>query len=101
MKENNTSDKIVMLGEVTQMTCSNGVNDVPLLMCTHEEADDRIYFHANHAITNKSFERVIVATEDTDVFSSLLHHFPLWSHFGLQEIWMICGTRENPEQYLF
>ena len=68
---------------------------VRLLKCSHEEADDRILFHINHGVVIQNFESVIVASEDTDVFVGLLHHFPLWAQHDLSELWMVCGKGDN------
>ena len=38
------------------------------LICEHEEADDRIMYHINHAVTVQNYEKVIVASTDTDIF---------------------------------
>ena len=46
-----------------------------LLECTHEEADDRIFFHANNAIKIGNYVSVVIASPDTDIFVSALHHF--------------------------
>ena len=39
-----------------------------LLHCYHEEADDRIMCHVNHAVTVSNFQSVVVAPPDTGVF---------------------------------
>ena len=43
------------------------VSYVRLLKCGNEEADDRIMFHINHAVIMDQFQKVIVASADTDV----------------------------------
>ena len=63
-----------------------------LLKCDHEEADDRIMFHVNHAVTVDKFRRVIVASADTDVFICLVYHFIQWVHFGMKQLWVLCGN---------
>ena len=45
---------------------------VESLYCEHEEADDRLHYHINHAIKEDHHDRVIVASPDTDVFVCLL-----------------------------
>ena len=39
------------------------------------EADDRLLFYVNHAVKVESFEKVIIATTDTDIFKSALYYF--------------------------
>ena len=62
-----------------------------LLRCDHEEPDDRLMFHINHAVRVENFTKVIIAATDTDIFVSALHHFAQWMHDDLDEIWMLCG----------
>ena len=46
-----------------------------LLQCSHEETDDQVMFHPNHAIKLAKYHNVAVASADTDVFVCALHHF--------------------------
>ena len=57
--------------------CDGISEDIRLLKCDHEEADDRIMYHINHA--------------DTDIFICLIYHFTRCNFLNLQEIWMLCG----------
>ena len=41
-----------------------------LLECTHEEADDRIFFHAHHATKVAYYRSVDIASADTDILVS-------------------------------
>ena len=62
----------------SDMMCVSFVNGLVsverLQKCTHEEADDQIFFHASHAIKVENYGSVIMASPDTDTFVSLLHH---------------------------
>ncbi len=62
-----------------------------LLKCDHEEADDRIMFHVNHAVVVDKFQRVVVASSDTDIFICLVFHATKWIELGMKELWVICG----------
>ena len=64
---------------------------VHLFKCDHEEADDCIMFHINHAIVIDQFQKVIVASAYTDVFICLMYHFCHWSMYELEETWVISG----------
>ena len=78
------------------MCLQNGVaTDFPDLKCFHEEADDRIMYHINHAAKIDSFSKVIVASGDTDVFISLLYHYTDWKTANLVELWILCGQGNN------
>ncbi|KAG1654620.1 Ionotropic receptor 25a [Nymphon striatum] len=66
--------------------------DVPQLRCTHQEADDRLLLHIQHATCAESFKRVIVASADTDVFICFLYHFnQTWHDSGFNELWVLVG----------
>ena len=60
--ENITSCRQISDGEVKA---------VPSLRNDHEEADDRMMYHLNQSIKDPSFENVIIASADTDVFICL------------------------------
>ena len=63
----------------TQKSCikvSEGCSqDTCLLKWNHEESDDSIMYHINHAVCVNKFLRVIVASADADVFICLMYHF--------------------------
>ena len=64
----------------------------PELGCKHQEADDRLLLHVQHATCAESFKWVIVASADTDVLICLLYHFnQTWNDGGLFELWVLCG----------
>ena len=46
-----------------------------LLQCSHEETDDRVMFHLNHAVKVAKYHNVAAASPDTDVFVWAMHHF--------------------------
>ena len=58
------------------------------LKCHYDEADDRIMFYVNDAVTLGNFEVVHVVSGDTDVFVSLMYHYLTWKILGLQQIWV-------------
>ena len=62
-----------------------------LLQCDHEEADDRMMFHLNHAIKVDKFQKVVIASPDTDVFICSVYHFNHWIYFNLEELWVVSG----------
>ena len=61
------------------------------MKCGHEEADNRILFHINHAIKDENYKRIIVASPDTDVFVSCLFHLTRWMYMGVSDMWILCG----------
>ena len=60
-----------------------------LLKCFHEEADDRMLIHVNHAVRVKNFRNVIVASSDTDLFVNLVYHFTRWIYADLEQLWIV------------
>ena len=46
-----------------------------LLECSHEEADDRVLFHASHAVKCGHFKSVAIASPDVDIFVNSTHHY--------------------------
>ena len=91
-----TDVTLYMLVDLIQMTSRvkifKGTREmVCLLKCDHEEADDRMMFHINHAVNVDQLSRAIVASEDTYVFICLIYHFSRWIHFGMQELWVLKG----------
>ena len=66
-----------------------------LLECTHEEADDRIFFHANHAIKVGKYSSVVIASPDTDIFVAATHHFNKLKYFNLEELWFVSGRSDS------
>ena len=68
------------------------VEEVPELHCKHQEVDDRLLLHVQHATCAESFKRVIIASAYTDVFVCLPYHFnQTWNDSGLLELWVLCG----------
>ena len=74
------------------LRCASGsIQEILSLHSDLEEADHRIMFHANHALTVESHEKLIIASADTDVFVCALYHFRNWAHFHLRELWVLSG----------
>ena len=66
-----------------------------LLECSHEEADDRIMFHVNHAVKIGNFRSIAIASPDTDVLVAAIHHYNKFIYFDLEELWFISGKSES------
>ncbi|XP_057301782.1 uncharacterized protein LOC130636171 isoform X2 [Hydractinia symbiolongicarpus] len=71
--------------------CNGERSVVPSLSNDHEEADDRIMYHVSQSISEERFEKVIVASPDTDVFVCSVYHFKRWIFNGLNELWVVSG----------
>ena len=48
---------------------------VPSLRNDHEEADDWMMYNLNQSIKDEGFEKVIIASADTNVFICAVYHF--------------------------
>ena len=55
--------------------------------------------NANHAIKIKNYGSVVIASPDTDIFVSTLHHFCKLKYFDLEELWFVSG-RGNSRTFL-
>ena len=77
----------------------NGLVGVEMLLeCTHEAADNRICFHANHAIKIGNYRSVAIASPDTDIFVSTLDHFCKLKYFDLEV--MVCFSSRKFQNIL-
>ena len=61
-------------------------DDISSLRNTHEEADDRMMFHIHQAVSRENFERVIIASGDTDVFVCSIYHYSRWIYRGSKQM---------------
>ena len=78
---------------------NGSVSQSELGSCRHEEADDRIIYHVNHAVEKRK-TKIVVATEDTDVVINLLFHYSAsWRDQGLQELWLNKGSGVKRSAY--
>ena len=64
---------------------------LPSLRNDHKEADVWMMYHLNLSIKDEGFEKVIIASADTDVFICTSYHFNHWIYSGLKEMWVIGG----------
>ena len=64
---------------------SGNLSDVPNLRCDHEEADDRLMLHIDDAVRS-GYEKVIIASPDTDIFVTALYHYTKWMYINLHEL---------------
>ena len=62
---------------------------VPSLKNDHEEADDGIFYRLNHSIKDDGFEKVVIASTDTDVFICAMYHYNRWVYHDLKEMWFL------------
>ena len=95
-------DKVLYLGgshkenDAICLSHTNGlITKERLLQCYHEEADDRIFFHANHAVRVGEYKSVVLATDDTDIFVCATQHFSKLQTFDLEELWCVSGPASS------
>ena len=50
-----------------------------------------MFFQANHAMKIGNYGSVVIASPDTDIFVSALHHFYKLKYFDLEELWFVSG----------
>ena len=62
---------------------------VPELRSPHDEADDRMMTHINHAVRVDCCSAALICSRDTDVYVSFMYHFSkVWKIHGLVQAWM-------------
>ena len=71
------------------MIANGEVSFQPLLKCDHQEADDRLLFHANHALKINNYKKLIIASPDTDVLINVTQHFSCWIFSDVKELWVL------------
>ena len=42
-------------------------------------------------VSVQNYQKVIIASADTDIFVSSIFHFVRWVHLDLLELWVLCG----------
>ena len=57
---------------------NGSVQQERLLECTHDEADDRLLYHMNHAVKVGYLRSVVIAAEDTNVFGVTIFKSSGW-----------------------
>ena len=75
--------------------CGGHTSSQGLLKCFHEEANDRTMIHISHAVRVMNFQKVIVASPNTDVFVNLVYRFTRWIYAALEQLWIISGKKES------
>ena len=62
------------------------------IVCTHEEADTRIFIHLKHAIQKDVIRTACILANDTDVIILAVSHFAQLKLLGLEQLWVSFGT---------
>ena len=65
------------------------------MKCTHEQAADPTFFHANHAVKIGNYVSFVIASPDIDIFVSALHHFCKRKYFDVEELWFVSARRNS------
>ena len=84
-------------GTQTKVVTGDGVQDMPTMHSTHEEADTRMLLHAT--VFNKeqvpgAHARVIIESPDTDVMVLAVHYCPKMRN--VSEVWIIAQNKCVP-----
>ena len=66
------------------MILNGEVSFQPPLKCDHEEADDWILLHANHALKINNNKKLISISLGIYVLVNVLHHFSCWMFCDLK-----------------
>ena len=72
----------------------------PLLKCDHEEAEDQLLFHANHALKISNYKKLIFASPDTEVLVNVVHHFSCWMFSDLKDLSVLSPNKASQKQVI-
>ena len=87
--EMHTTSVIIVTKE--KFALSNQVISLdPVVPCSHEEADTRIFVHAWHAVMEGS-ETLMIKANDTDVIVIAIYILSSLQELGLQKLWIAFG----------
>ena len=65
---------------------------MPQLSSALEEADERLFIHVNHAVTETHVENLLIASSDTDVIICAVHYYNrVFKANGLKKLWTLSG----------
>ena len=67
--------------------------EVPMLACCHEEAENRMMFHLHHILAANNGEYISIRSSDTEVFILLIYHVS--NHTSSSTVWMDFGLSSN------
>ena len=87
------SNKIIVTKR-TQALINHGINLAELELCSHEETDSRIFFHARYAAGQGSLS-IIVKTSDKDILIIGLGIFETLQSMALQQMWLKFGQGKH------
>ena len=69
--------------------------EIPELLSWVEEGEAHCIPHIEWAIRSKQVKRIIVMSNDTDMFALLVHFMSYFSSIGVSEVWQQYGTGEH------
>ena len=87
-------------GELYPAVTSTG-QEIPALLNCIEEGEQHCIPHIVWAIRVKNAERVIVLSNDTDMFVLLTHYMEYFSSIGVKEVWQQYGVGDNRQMLPF
>ena len=67
--------------------------EVPMLACCHEEAENRMMFHLHHILAANNGEYISIRSSDAEVFILLIYHVS--NHTSSSTVWMDFGLSSN------
>ena len=82
------------------MIANREVSLRPLLKYDHEEADNRLLLHANHALKFSNYKKLIIASSDTNVLVNMMQHFSYWIFSDLKELWVLSPNKASQKQVI-
>ena len=85
---------VVIVTKGEQVLCNKTASLEGLSPCNHEEADTRIFLHAQHAVGQNNTS-VLINACDTDILAIGVSVFATLQDAGLKELWMEFGQGQS------
>ena len=88
------SSSMVIEGELYPAVTSSG-EEIPELLSWIEEGEPHCIPHIDWAVHVKKAQRVIVLSNDADMFALLIYYMPYFKSVGVKEVWQQYGVGDN------
>jgi len=85
---------VVIVTKEEDAVSNRTINLAGVALCSHEEADTRIFVHARHA-TEAGSKVIMVKASDTDVVVIAVSVLQALQELGLQQLWVAFGQGQN------
>ena len=85
---------LIIYASYNETSICNKITRQPIL-CSHEEADTRLFVHSKHAIDIDCISSACILSNDTDIIILAVAFFEELSLLGLKTLWVSFGVGKN------